>query len=53
MKKEDQCRQYRQELERSQRRMAVLQEQGVEALSRYDREIAYGGDDERAIRMST
>lgn len=53
MRKEEQCRYYRQELERSQRRMTELQDQGVEALSRYDREIAYGGDDERAIQMST
>ena len=53
MRKEEQCRYYRQELERSQRRMTDLQEQGVEALSRYDREIAYGGDEERAIQMST
>lgn len=53
MRKEEQCRYYRQELERSQRRMTHLQEQGVEALSRYDREIAYGGDDERAIQMTT
>ena len=53
MKKEDQCRQYRQELDRSQRRMTELQEQGVEALSRNDRDIAYGGDDEYAIQMST
>ena len=53
MRKEDECRQYRQELERSQRRLAELQEKGVAALSRYDREIAYGGDDARAIMMST
>jgi len=53
MKKEAQCRQYRQELERSQQRLAELQEHGVAALGRYDREIAYGGDDERAIQMST
>jgi hypothetical protein len=33
--------------------MTDLQEHGVEALSRYDREIAYGGDEERAIPMST
>ena len=53
MRKEDECRQYRHELERSQRRMAELQEKGVAALSTYDREIAYGGDDARAILMST
>jgi hypothetical protein len=52
MKKEAHCRHYRQELARSQRRMAELEEHGVAALSRYDREIAYGGDDERAIQMS-
>ena len=33
--------------------MAELQEKGVEALSRYDREIAYGRDDARATLMST
>src|SRR4051812_42868462 len=53
MKQEDLCRHYHQELERSQRHMADLQEHGVEALSSYDREIAYGGDDERATQMST
>ena len=53
MKHEEQCRRYRHELERSQRRMAELQEKGVEALSRYDREIAFGGDDELAIQQST
>lgn len=53
MSKEAQCQHYRQELQRSQRRLTELQEQGVEALSRYDREIAFSGDDERAIQMST
>jgi hypothetical protein len=53
MKQEEQCRHYRQELARSQQRMTVLQEQGVEALSRDAREIASGGDDERAIQMRT
>ena len=43
MRKDAQCRQYRHDLERSQQRMDDLQEKGVEALSRYDREIAYGG----------
>jgi hypothetical protein len=33
--------------------MTERQEQGVEVLSRDDREIASGGDDERAIPMST
>ena len=32
--------------------MTQLHEQGVAALSAYDREIAYGGD-ERAIQQST
>ena len=53
MKKEDHCRHYHQELKRCERRMAELEKNGVEALSRYDREIAFGGDDERAIQMST
>lgn len=53
MRKEDHCRQYRHELARSQQRMAELEKHGVAALSTYDREIAYGGDDERAIQMST
>jgi hypothetical protein len=53
MRKAEQCRSYHQELERSRRRMTDLQEHGVEALSRFDREIAYGGDAERAIQMST
>ena len=53
MRKEEQYRHYRQELERSQRRMTELKEKGVEALSRYDREIAFGGNDELAIQQST
>ena len=53
MNKEEQCRQYRHELERSHRRMAELLEQGIAALSTYDREIACGGNDERAIQQST
>jgi len=53
MREDEQCRQYRHDLERSQRRMAALQEQGVAALSRYDREIAYGGNDELVIQTST
>ena len=53
MRKDEQCRHDRHELERSQQRMAELQEKGVAALSTYDREIAYGGDEARAILMST
>ncbi len=52
MKKEDQCRHYRHELARSQRRMADLETRGVEAMSRYDIEIAHGGRAEEALHTA-
>lgn len=55
MRKKDieQCHYYRQELERSRERLADLEARGAEALSRYDRTIAFSGDDERAVQVST
>ncbi len=52
MKKEDPCRHYRHELERSQRRMADLETRGVAAMSRYDIEIAHGGRAEEALHTA-
>jgi hypothetical protein len=37
-------------LEERKRRLADIQERGIEALSRYDREICYGGDEATALR---
>ncbi len=53
MNKEAQCQQYRQNLDRSQRRLAELETRGVAAMSRYDIEIAHGGDADGALRMAT
>ena len=53
MNKEAQYRQHRQDLDRSQRRLSELETRGIEAMSRYDVEIAYGGDAEGAVRMAT
>jgi len=52
MKKEDQCRHYRHELERSQRRMADLETRGIVAMSRYDIEIAHSGRAEEALQTA-
>ncbi len=52
MTKEAQCRQYRQDLDRSQQRMADLEARGIAAMSRYDIEIAHGGRAEEALRMA-
>lgn len=43
---------FRSELERSKSRLKDLEERGVEAMSRYDIEIAHGGDAEAALRMA-
>ncbi len=40
---------YRGEIEKSQRRLADMQERGIEAMSRYDVEIAYGGNGQMAL----
>lgn len=40
---------YKHELEKSQARMRELEEKGAEALSRYDIEIAAGGNAELAL----
>jgi hypothetical protein len=53
MNKEAQCRQYRQDLDRSQRRLTELETRGIAAMSRYDIEIAHGGDADGALRMAT
>ena len=45
----DQCNRYRQDLAQSRSRMAELVMKGEKALSRYDVEIAAGGDVERAL----
>lgn len=52
MTKEVQCRQYRQDLDRSQQRLADLETRGIAAMSRYDIEIAHGGDADSALRMA-
>jgi len=52
MRKEEQCQHYRQERERSQRRMTDLETRGVEAMSRYDIEIAHGGRAEDALHTA-
>ena len=52
MTKEAQCRQYRQDLDRSQQRMADLETRGTAAMSRYDIEIAHGGDADGALHMA-
>ena len=44
---------YKQELHRSEERLQELEEKGVHALSRYDIEIASGGDAEQALRTAT
>jgi hypothetical protein len=48
-KEEDRCRRYREERDRAHDRMEELVEQGEGALSRYDVEIAAGGDVEKAL----
>jgi len=52
MNNEAQCRQYRQDLDRSRQRLAELEERGMAAMSRYDIEIAHGGDADGALRMA-
>lgn len=39
-------------LEERRQRLADMQERGVESLSHYDREIAFGGDDQLALVTS-
>lgn len=51
-KEQDQCNYYRREKERSHNRMAELKERGVEAMSRYDVEIAHGGDAAGALHTA-
>jgi hypothetical protein len=43
---------YKQELLRSEARLKELEEKGIQALSRYDIEIASGGDAEQALRTA-
>ena len=52
MTKEAQCRQFRQDLDRSQRRLAELETRGVAAMSRYDIEIAHGGRADEALQTA-
>lgn len=40
---------YRERIERSKERLADLEERGIEAMSRYDVEIASGGDAQMAL----
>jgi hypothetical protein len=49
----EQCRRHRGDLERSRARMEELVENGYDALSRYDVEVAAGGDEERALWTAT
>lgn len=44
---------WRQELERSRTRLAEFEEKGVGALSKYDIQIAYGGNEELAVKSSS
>lgn len=53
MTKEAQCRQYRQDLDRSRQRLAELETCGIAAMSRYDIEIAHGGGADGALRTAT
>ena len=48
-KEEDRCRRYREERNRAHARMEELVEKGEGALSRYDVEVAAGGDAEKAL----
>ncbi len=52
MRKEEQCHHYRQERERSQQRLTELETRGIEAMSRYDIEIAHGGRAEEALHTA-
>jgi hypothetical protein len=49
MTKEAQCRQ---DLDRSQRRLADLETRGIAAMSRYEIEIADGGDADGALQTA-
>jgi hypothetical protein len=40
---------YREQIERSKRRLADMEERGIEAMSRYDVEIAYGDNGQMAL----
>lgn len=40
---------FRNEIEKSRRRLADMEERGVDAMSRYDVEIAYGGNGQMAL----
>jgi hypothetical protein len=48
-REQEQCRRHRDDLERSRARMEELVAHGYDALSRYDVEIAAGGDKEKAL----
>lgn len=52
MTKEARCRQHQQDLDSSQRRLADLETRGIEAMSRYDIEIAHGGRGEEALQTA-
>jgi hypothetical protein len=45
----ERCDRYREELARSRSRLDALVDQGADALSRYDIEVAASGDAERAL----
>ena len=48
-RQEQECIEYRQDLNQAQQRLEALVENGGAALSRYDIEIAHGGDVEQAL----
>jgi hypothetical protein len=48
-KEDERCRRYREERDRAHARMEELVDKGADALSRYDVEIAAGGDAEKAL----
>jgi hypothetical protein len=48
-KEEERCRRYREERDQAHARMEELVEKGEGALSRYDVEVAAGGDVEKAL----
>ncbi len=52
MNKEVQCQQYRQDLDRSRRRLEDLETRGIAAMSRYDIDIAHGGRVEEALQTA-
>jgi hypothetical protein len=48
-KEDERCRRYREARDRAHARLEELVEKGADALSRYDVEVAAGGDAEKAL----